>query len=259
MDSTRPPSHPGIERRRVQVDRTSVHYVVAGAGKPVILVHGLAGSARWWTPTIPSLAERFRVYAVDLVGFGATTSQHSFTLGDAATFLTRWMDRVGIDRASVVGYSMGGFIAADLAANFPNRVDRLVLVDATLFPSGFGVLRPTVGLARTILGLPTRLLLTLLADSVRAGPVAILAAASQLLTTDIWSKLSQIHAPTLVIWGDDDAIVPVSMGRQLSQRIPKAEFVVLHGTDHNPMWRCPDEFNRLVADFLAAPVASEKG
>lgn len=253
MYRAEPASQPVIERHRVTVDRSSVYYEAAGSGKPVILIHGLGGSARWWAPTIPDLARQLRVYAVDLAHFGATRSDHPFALRRAPEFLVRWMDRVGLERASVVGYSMGGFVAADLAAEHPDRIDRLVLVDATLFPRGHGILRAGVGLLRTVLGLPPRLLLTLLQGIGQAGLTTIASAALELLTTDIRDKLSRIRAPTIVIWGDDDAILPVAEGRRLSCLIPGSEFVVLHGADHNPVWKRTAEFNQIVARFLTAP------
>lgn len=248
-----PPPGQQIEQHRIQVGRSSVFYEVAGTGKPVVLIHGLAGSTRWWAPTVPDLARVLRVYAVDLAHFGATKSDHPFALDRAAEFLIRWMNCIGLARASIVGYSMGGFIAADLAATYPDRIDRLVLVDATLFPRGYGILRASVGLLRTVAGLPPRLLLTLLAGICHAGPLTVLGAALDLLTTDIRGELGQIRAPTLVIWGDDDAILPVAEGRRVSHLIPGSEIVVLHGADHNPMWRRTADFNRIVAAFLTSP------
>lgn len=252
MCRAEPASQPIIEQHRVRVDRSWVSYEAAGAGQPVVLIHGLGGSARWLAPTIPDLARQLRVYAVDLAHFGTTKSDHPFGPGRGATFLIRWMDRIGLERASVVGYSMGGVIAADLAAEYPDRIDRLVLVDATLFPRGYRMLRAARGLLRTVAGLAPRLLFILLEGIYQAGPLTVVNAALDLLITDVRGKLGQIRPPTLVIWGDDDAILPVAEGRQLSRLIPGAELVVQHGADHNPMWRRPADFNRIVSAFLTA-------
>ena len=99
---------PTIERRRVRLGGAWLAYEVAGAGPPVVLVHGLSGSTRWWARTIGSLAERLRVHAVDLVGFGRSRGRQRFVLGEAASCLVGWMDLLAIDRASFVGHSMGG-------------------------------------------------------------------------------------------------------------------------------------------------------
>ncbi|HUG13873.1 MAG TPA: alpha/beta fold hydrolase, partial [Thermomicrobiales bacterium] len=92
-----------------------------GAGPPLVLVHGLSASSRWWQRNIPALAREHHVYAIELPGFGANRSrplsrrQATFVLRDASRQLATWMDEAGIERASVVGHSMGGYIAADLA------------------------------------------------------------------------------------------------------------------------------------------------
>src|SRR5262245_44334445 len=126
--------HIAIEHRRAQVGPAVIHYQVAGAGEPLVLVHGLSGSSRWWGRNIGALARHFQVYMIDLIGFGASRNRHPFVLAEAAGHLIRWMDQLGIARASFVGHSMGGFISAELAADAPARVERLVLVDAAAMP-----------------------------------------------------------------------------------------------------------------------------
>ena len=101
-----------------------------GTGPPLILLHGLAGSARWWARNIPALSRSFRVIAIDLPGFGASPRGHRLELDGVVDQLVGTMDALGIDRASVIGHSMGGLIAGGLAADRPERVERLVLVDA---------------------------------------------------------------------------------------------------------------------------------
>jgi pimeloyl-ACP methyl ester carboxylesterase len=107
-----------------------------GAGPPLILLHGLAGSARWWSRNLPSLSRFFRVIAIDLPGFGASHRGHWLDLDEVADQLVATMGQLGIDRASVIGHSMGGLIAGGLAADHPERVDRLILVDAAFLSLG---------------------------------------------------------------------------------------------------------------------------
>ena len=167
--------------------------------------------------------------------------------------LARWLDRLGLERVSVVGHSMGGRIAVDLAAAFPERVERLVLVDAAIFPAPGGPLRPALGLTRELRHAPPGLLPLLLADAYRTGPVAIWHAARELLTADIEARLPCVTVPTLVVWGERDAVVPRAAGERLARRLPRAELVVVPGAGHTPMWDRPDAFNRIVADFLSGP------
>jgi pimeloyl-ACP methyl ester carboxylesterase len=240
------------ERHRVRIGPTSISYEVAGAGPPVVLVHGLSGSSRWWGRNVGPLARRFRVHVVDLIGFGASRGRQRFVLDRAAGCLAAWMDRLGLDRAAIAGHSMGGYIAADLAADFPDRVERLVLIAAAAGPFRTGRLRSVVGLARALRHLPPSFVPMLVADAARCGPVTILRAARELYASDITDKLVRITAPTLVVWGARDAAVPLELGRQLCRAIPGAEMVVIERAGHTPMWDRPDEFNRLMIDFLSA-------
>ena len=241
-----------IEPRYFQQGPVRVYYQVAGAGEPLVLVHGLSGSTRWWARNISALATQYHVHVVDLIGFGRNRDGQSFVLSEAAKHLARWMDGVGIERASVIGHSMGGFIAADLAADFPHKVERLVLVDAAALPFEHNRLQQAVGLVRGLGYIPVGFLPVLVTDAYRAGPITLLKAARELLTTDIRRKLTQIHAPTLVVWGEHDTIVPLEIGKQLERCLSNGELMVIKGAGHNPMWDRPGSFNRSVMSFLAA-------
>lgn len=237
--------------RAAETPTAAIYYQVAGEGPPVVLVHGLSGSGRWWARNVDALAEQFRVFVVDLLGFGSSRGAHPFQLRDAAAYLAAWLDRLGIDRASIVGHSMGGFIAADLAARYPAQVERLVLVDAVALPPRYGPLRHALGLGRALCRLPASFLPVLVADACRAGPRTIGTAARELLTTQDYPPLDRIQAPTLVVWGEHDKLVPLEHGRQLCEGLPGARLVVVPRAGHNPMWDRPAEFNRLVGAFLA--------
>jgi pimeloyl-ACP methyl ester carboxylesterase len=240
------------ERQQLQIGPASIHYEVAGAGAPVVLVHGLSGSCRWWRRNIGPLARIFQVYTIDLIGFGGSRAQRPFVLSEAAGYLAQWMDRLGIASASLVGHSMGGFVVAELAADFPGRVDRLVLVDAAALPFDQSYLQHTHSMIRELRQLSLEFLPVLFADALRAGPATIWRAAADLLRSDLRAKLARIQAPTLTIWGERDAIIPLDMGKRLAQQMPGHELVVIKGAGHNPMWDCPRAFNDVLAKFLVA-------
>lgn len=227
-----------------------------GDGPPVVLVHGLSGSARWWQRNIPDLARHFHVYAVELPGFGANRSRPlsgrpaRFVLRDAARQLADWMGEAGIERASVVGHSMGGYIAADLAAEYPERVDHLVLVDAALLPSGATVRRSTASLIRSLIALPPDFIPVLAVDAMRAGPLTSLRASRELHASDLRPKLPRVQAPTLVVWGDQDIVVPVDVAEEIARTVPGSSLRVIPHAGHSPMWDRADEFNRAVLAFL---------
>lgn len=231
----------------------AVHYRTAGAGPPVILVHGLSGSFRWWGRNIEALGRRLTVYAIDLPGFGDNRGRRAFVLKDAADHLLAWMDAAGIDRASVIGHSMGGSIAIDLASSVPERVDRLLLVDTPALPDARGLVQLARDGAAAARRLPLRFVPVLLSDALRAGPFTIGTAGREMLAADLTSRLSAIAAPALVIWGAEDHLFPPAYGRLVADALPGSGFIVIDKAGHNPMWDQPAAFNHAAIAFLTAP------
>src|SRR5881397_2544937 len=99
---------------QVQVHGSGARYEVAGTGEPVVLIHGLAGSSRWWRPILPALAVHHRVYMVDLPGFGSMSRTQRFALDAAVPWLVEWMDATGLHSADIVGHSLGGQLSLRL-------------------------------------------------------------------------------------------------------------------------------------------------
>jgi pimeloyl-ACP methyl ester carboxylesterase len=225
---------------------------ISGTGPPLILLHGLAGSARWWRRNTPALERSFTVHAIDLPGFGASRREARFVLDDAPAQLAATMDRLGIERASVVGHSMGGLVAAGLAAEFPERVDKLVLVDAGFLSLDPHLRHRITGPMRTLRWTSPSLLPMLAWDSLRSGPIRLAEATTQLLRADWRAKLSKIRASTLVVWGEHDSVCPIGIGRSIVSVVPGSRLVVIDGAAHNPMWERPEVFDREVLAFLGA-------
>jgi len=244
--------HGLVHYRRAQVGAVEICYQVVGRGEPLVLLHGLSGSGRWWSRNIEALAPHFCLYIVDLVGFGASRSGQPFVLRDAAGSIARWMSQVGIQRGAVVGHSMGGHIAAELAAEFAERVERLVLVDPVLLPLNHNYAQHALGMLREARQMRLDFLPVLLRDALRAGPRTLWRAAADLLETDLRPKLARITAPTLVIWGENDALLPLDFNEPLSRYLRYEQLVVIKGAGHNPMWDCPHTFNQVLTEFLRA-------
>lgn len=243
-----------VEHVTTPYGRAALAYQVHGSGPPLLLIHGLAGSGRWWAKNVDALSKHFRVYVIDLIGFGSSRIRsygNRFALNEATDVLIAFMDRLDIERASLMGHSMGGHIAATLTARAPERIDRLILVDAAALPIRRGTARHLVSLVVAIFRFPLRFLPVLLLDSFRAGLRTIWRAGRELLVSDIRAEVAQIRTPTLVVWGGRDTIVPRSLGQQLADSVPGAEMLVIEGAGHNPMWERPDIFNRAVLRFLA--------
>lgn len=243
---------PLIEQRHIQVGSAWVHYKTAGAGPPLVLVHGLASSTRWWKRNIPSLAAHFRVYAVDLSEFGDRQRRPRFVLSQAARYLARWMDALDIGQANLIGHSMGGRIVAEFAAEYPERVRCLVLVNAAIMPFRHGYLRQSLGMMRAFQRISLSLFRVLLFDTLLTGVVSVLRIGRELFKTSLEHRLSHIQAPTLIIWGEHDTIVPLTLGNALTQQLSGSQFQLIRGAGHVPMWEKPAEFNQLVLAFLLA-------
>lgn len=227
-----------------------VRFTTAGKGKPVILLHGLSGSVRWWQRNIPELRRYFRIFALDLLRYHPEAGRMHFAFEEAADHLREWMDVVELESAHIIGHSMGGAIAAQLAADSPERVKKLVLVNAAaLFPASRLRLSPT-HLVRKAPRFPVTLMPVLIQDAWRAGPRILWSATRDLLSSDLRPKLPKVQSETLVIWGTHDGILPLALGQELAQLLRRSRLLVLPKAGHNPMWERPDEFNKAVTAFL---------
>ena len=235
----------------VQVRNARVRYEVLGEGDPIILVHGLSGSMRWWRRNVQALARDHRVYLVDLPGFGTMSRVRTrFALVNVAQWLLAWMEAVNIQRAHFVGHSMGGYICIWIAAHRPEVVLHLVLVSPAVLSyihTIWGYARPLLTAIRYV----KRGFFPILAyDALRAGPFTLLRAAHDLLSVDAEEDITKIKAPTLLIWGENDTLVPPSVGQILRTKIATSHLVILKNASHVSMYDQPQQFNQEVEAFL---------
>jgi pimeloyl-ACP methyl ester carboxylesterase len=266
----------GVEPRYLSAAGRRIRYVRRGRGPAVVLVHGFASSIYTWADVLPRLADRYDVVAIDLPGFGGSDMPPRLDGATALRLLPEVMDGLGLERASIVGNSLGGAIGAATAAHRPERVEKLVLIDAAAYnlsrqdrPALLRAMgRVPAGLVRR---LPTRTLMRLgleqvfhddtkvtaerveeyLAPMARPGA---LEAAHALLTSGedfgLPAALRRVRAPTLVIWGREDTWVPVAHADLFVRDIPGARKVVLDACGHVPQEERPEEVAALIADFL---------
>jgi pimeloyl-ACP methyl ester carboxylesterase len=224
---------------------------VIGEGDPVVLVHGLSGSTLWWRRNMPVLARHYRVYLVDLPGFGAMRFPRSrFDLKLAASWLLQWMEAVGLQRVHLIGHSMGGHICLWLAAHHPEVVLRLVLVAPAVIPRTNTVLGYFVPLLTGTRYMSPSFFSTLLYDALRAGPVTLIKAAHDLIKQDVRADMQHIQAPTLLVWGENDTLVPVVMAPVVREEIPGAQLSILKKAGHVCMFDRASEFNAITLAFL---------
>jgi pimeloyl-ACP methyl ester carboxylesterase len=264
--------------KSVQCHGRRVNYVEMGSGPPVVLIHGLSGSWQNWLETIPHLARAHTVIAVDLPGFGRSElPEGDVSIPGYGRFLDAFLSEVGFDRTALVGSSMGGLIAAQTAAAFPDRVERLVLVSApglgrpqripedvdlghpfiarlapyARFAGHIGALR-RLALARLVTHPELIGKEIVMAGAGGMGKPGVQAALRSILSYDFRPHVRDITAPTLLIWGAKDRVVPPHVADRYQQALPGARKVILPDTGHAPMLERPALFNKLLSEFLAS-------
>jgi pimeloyl-ACP methyl ester carboxylesterase len=247
-----------------------------GEGPPLVLVHGL-GYARWgWEPVVDGLAARFRLVLLDNRGVGASDAPSGpYTVAQLAGDVLGVMDAAGVARAHVLGTSLGGMVAQELAITAPARVDRLVLVGTTPGgPRSFPMPDETVRLIGEALTSDPAVMLRRLTENAlapgidgdrgeivdrivahrTAAPQAAAAWAAQAsagATFERLDALDSIESRTLVLHGDADRVVDPRNADLLAERIRDARLVVLPGTGHLLFWEQPERFVEIVTGFLA--------
>lgn len=257
-----------------------VNVVELGEGPPVVLVHGLSGCWQNWLETIPALARTRRVIALDLPGFGCSElPAEPITISGYGRLLDELCDALEIDAAAVIGNSMGGFVGAELAIAFPQRVERLVLISAAGISSdavrrtpllaggrAFAMItawtasrqeafacRPRLRrlalefVARHPDQLSAPLAYELMRGSGRPGFMPALAAC---LDYPLRDRLPEIACPTLILWGENDHVIPVADAHRFERLIPDTRKVILPDTGHVSMLERPEVVNDLLERFL---------
>ena len=267
-------------QRWLDVDGVPANVVELGSGPPLLFVHGLSGCWQNWLENIPHFARTHRVIAVDLPGFGASPlPREPISIPGYARFLDRVCDALSIDAAAVVGNSMGGHIATELAIVSPQRVERLMLVSAAgisaehaqrhAVMTGGRVLAAVMtraavrnaemaqrpGTRRIALSFvarhPDRLSAPLAHELMEgAGKPGFLPALEAVITHRISERLPQIACPTLVLWGEDDHVISVRDARRFGKLIPDVRVEVWPDTGHVAMLERPEAFNALLETFL---------
>lgn len=244
--------------RKTKIGGKTIHYEVSGSGEPLVLIHGLSGSSRWWRKNIAVFSQSYRVHIVDMVGFGRARGQQ-FVLKEAADLLAEWIQGIDIRPANLIGHSMGGYVTVELAAKYPHLVEHLVLVDALALPIGRSLFRNTFALMQAIRFVPFDFYPVLITDTLRAGPVTMVRAIREVLAADISQNLKLVKAPSLIVWGEHDTVLPVKLGYDLHKELPGSTLEVIERAGHNPMWDRPGRFNQVVCEFLCNQLKAVNG
>ena len=275
--------NPSLSPQMVQTSGHTLFYTVKGEGKPLILIHGYGAGIWLWEKQIEVLSQEYRVYALDLIGHGfSDRPKIPYAPETYIHCLKGFMDGVGIERAGLVGNSMGGGVTWAMAILFPQRVDRLILIDCVPPDVLDQVKNESFRMLRAIKDIPLLPYLALASRNRTSIKQILLECVSdtRLITPEVVNRQYQLsrikgtpwvlystlmHAkealklkeqfalirkPALFIWGEKDLIFPPRVGEVLHQAMPGSKFLVVKKSGHIPMWETPDEVNRAILDFL---------
>ncbi len=263
---------PALSSKEASVFGQKIYYQEAGSGPVVVLLHGLGGNTHNWDLNVPELSRKFRVIVPDQIGFGGSDKPFiNYRIGTYVDFLDMFLTQLKVERASLVGNSMGGWVAASYALKHPARVERLVLVDAAGFappkefdlsslsglnPSTRDAMRQLAGLVfyNKTLSTNDAFVDAMLAARISAGDGYTI----QRLVESIYrgedmldGRLSAIKQPTLILWGREDGLTPLAReGEKFKQGIPHAQLQVFEQCGHVPQVEKAVEFNAAVLKFL---------
>jgi len=258
--------------KEVLVFGQKIHYVEAGSGPTVILLHGLGGSSQAWQYNIGPMAEKFHVVVPDQIGFGKSDKPLvNYRIRTYVDFLDQFCKQLKIERASLVGNSMGGWIAAAFTAAFPDRVDKLVLEDAAGYAPAkeldtrtfFGLNPTTREGMRVLVGKVFYNKMFQTDAAIDQAIAARLAAGDGYTINSITESIIRgedflddtvktIKRPTLIVWGREDGLVPLAEGERFNKDIAGSKMVVLDQCGHVPNIEKAAEFNAAVIKFLSA-------
>lgn len=267
------------EGKQIEVDGNLIHFIEKGAGSPVLMIHGFFLDSQMWAPNIDALAEHFHVLAMDLWGFGYSSRKpmdYSYQL--YAEQVLGFMDALAIERASIIGQSMGAGTAMLFCIQHRNRVDKLVLVDAAGMPGDLPLTAKFLafsGLGKFVMGLKT--------NAIRKKNLAdFWIHRRENLTDEYFEKTTRFHkvegtgeamhsmlrkkifytlgeeipklaamdVPILLVWGAEDKSVPLETGRKIHNLLPTSRLEIFERTGHVPNYEAADRFNRLAVEFL---------
>jgi pimeloyl-ACP methyl ester carboxylesterase len=264
----------------VDVEGLAVHYRDEGQGFPVVLLHGAASSLFTWDAWAADLSKNYRVIRYDLPGFGLTgpNATKDYSMAWHVRFLEEFLDKLNVPACALAGNSFGGRIAWEFAYAHPERVKKLILVDASGYPAPerkilamrlarMPVIGPILGHAtprffvamtvRQTYGDPRRV-----TDAVvdryyelilRAGNREAFGILNRTPTPDRSARIQAIQVPSLILWGSEDRAVPVSFAERFHRDIRRSRVIVYPGVGHIPMEEIPVETVRDARAFLAEP------
>src|SRR5215472_6551925 len=257
----------GFTNHEVRLGPYRIHHMVAGEGRPLVLVHGLAGRAENWLTLVPEFTRNgYKVYALDLLGYGRSQQPDvDYSIALEEDILRQFLDSQQLQQPDIAGWSMGGWVSLKFAAEHPERVHRLILMDSAglVYDAvNAGALRPKTEaeLAHMFAVLspsPKPVPSFVARDILRNFAVNdwIVGRALQSMGTgkDLMdNKMQSVTMPVLIIWGKEDILTPPSIGERMRSAMPQSLLYVYDGTGHLAPTDRSEQVSKTVVTFLKA-------
>jgi pimeloyl-ACP methyl ester carboxylesterase len=231
----------GIESLKIKINGRQAHYLKAGSGPPVVLLHGGASDARDWVSTMTALGGQHTFYALDLLGYGQSErNERGYYLADFTDFLAGFINTLKLEKPALAGHSLGGRFCLDLAIKDPKKVSKLVLVDTT----GLGDMS-ALGNALQLMFWGIRKILR-----IKQPHPTFRMKEGEKFNRNYDEELRLLKIPTLLVWNSLDPYLPVSIARRAVKKIPGAKLAVVGGYGHAPHKKNSEKFNKILANFL---------
>jgi proline-specific peptidase len=279
------PEYLSIPSKRIDLSGVNVHYVEAGKGPPLLFLHGLGGSWKDWSATLPAFAASYQVMAVDFPGFGDSDQPEvKYSVEWLTEVIEKFIQERRLDEVNLVGHSMGGLVALNLATRPNSRVKRLIITDAvgigdkaefmshvmtkkimgpeTRWESFEGFLKDEFrGMAENFIKDRKPQTAREFFESVPKNPITgnpflpmtpSVQMTASIIDFDIRPKLASIRQPTLILWGVKDHVAPPQDASFLKKEISQSKLVFFPDSGHSPMIEHPSLFNQELGKFLKA-------
>lgn len=257
-----------IHSKQIKVGKLDIHYFTGGQGEPLVVIHGGGSGAEGWLQNVAELSRHYRIYVPDLPGFGRSQPMNGgHDISEFVEFLEDFTHSLGLNRFHLVGHSIGGGIALRYALKFPHKIGKLVLVSSMFLGKEIAlwvtvlsscVFCRSLGIAAAAILKAVKWLVNLVyapLKFVNPLPRAKVNLGTTMTTfreqaTVLVNQLSELMVPTLLVWGANDSIVPVSNAYDAAQLIPDCQLNVFEGCGHSVYKQKVKEFSHLLTTFL---------
>ena len=255
-----------------RINGIALYYEIHGEGSAVVMAHGAGGNHLSWWQQVPPLSQHFRCVTFDHRGFGSSRDLHDGPGADAfIEDLRQLLDHLSIERTALVAQSMGGWTSLGFASTYPDRVTALALCDTTAGIDNPEIACEMKSLQATMPGPLTVVLQRAYSaqfpqrEPARCFLYQQISGLNVHVPTDLLTKLSAMRhrvgpiierrVPTMLLVGEEDVLTPAKTMELMARRIPHARFVKVPGAGHSVYFERPDEFNRIVLEFLSSAIS----